>query len=125
MYEFFKHLHLTAILLSVVLFLLRFVLTLRSSDYLHKKWLKILPHIVDTLWLISAIVLCVSLSQYPFVDAWVSEKLLAFVMYFFMVTVALKLAKTLLMRFIGLIGALSWLAYAGMVAVTKHAYLFG
>jgi len=125
MYEGIKHLHLTVMLLSVLLFIFRFVLTLKSSPKLQQKWLKISPHIIDTLWLLSAVALCVMSKQYPFVDAWVTEKLLAFVMYLLMVTIALKLAKTMLMRFIGLLGALSWLAYAAMVAVSKNAFLFG
>jgi uncharacterized membrane protein SirB2 len=125
MYEMTKHLHLTFMLLSVLLFLTRFVLTLNASPILQKKALKIAPHIIDTLWIITAIGLCLMVQQYPFVNPWVTEKLLAFVMYFFMVTFALKLAKTHLMRLIGVVGALSWLAYAGMVAVTKHPYLLG
>ena len=125
MYEGIKHLHLSVMVLSVLLFIFRFVLTLQSSEKLQQKWLKVTPHVIDTLWLLSAIILCVMTKQYPFVDAWVTEKLLAFVMYMLMVTIALKLAKTKIMRFIGLLGALSWLAYAAMVAVSKHAFLFG
>ena len=124
MYEIVKHTHLTAIALSVVLFLLRFVLNAMQSPMLQKKWLKILPHIVDTVLLVSAATLCVLLKQYPFVDAWVTEKLLALVMYIFMVTLALKLGRTGFMRSIGLVGALSWIAYAGMVAVSKQPILF-
>jgi uncharacterized membrane protein SirB2 len=125
MYEMTKNLHLTFMLLSVLLFLTRFVLTLNASPILQKKALKIAPHIIDTLWIITAIGLCLMVQQYPFVNPWVTEKLLAFVMYFFMVIFALKLAKTHLMRLIGVVGALSWLAYAGMVAVTKQPYLVG
>lgn len=124
MYEAVKHIHLTAIALSVVLFLLRFVLNAMQSPMLQKKWLKILPHIVDTFLLVSAGTLCIILKQYPFVDAWVTEKLLALVMYVFMVTLALKLGRTGFMRGIGLVGALSWIAYAGMVAVSKQPILF-
>jgi len=124
MYEIVKHIHLTVIALSVVLFLLRFILNAKQSPMLQKKWLKILPHIVDTLLLLSAATLCVLLKQYPFVDAWVTEKLLALIMYIFMVTLALKLGRTSLMRGIGLVGALSWIAYAGMVAVSKQPILF-
>jgi uncharacterized membrane protein SirB2 len=124
MYEIVQHTHLTAIALSVVLFLLRFVLNAMQSPMLQKKWLKILPHIVDTLLLLSAATLCVMLKQYPFVDAWVTEKLLALVMYIFMVTLALKLGRSSFMRGIGLVGALSWIAYAGMVAVSKQPILF-
>ena len=124
MYELVKYTHLTTIVLSVVLFLLRFVLNTMQSVTLQKKWLKVVPHIVDTLLLVSAVTLCVMLKQYPFVDAWVTEKLIALVMYVFMVTLALKLGHTGFMRGIGLIGALSWIAYAGMVAVSKQPILF-
>lgn len=124
MYEIVKHTHLTAIALSVLLFLLRFVLNALQSPMLQKKWLKILPHIVDTLLLVSAVALCIMLQQYPFVDAWVTEKLMSLVMYIFMVTLALKLGRNGFMRGIGLVGAISWIAYAGMVAVSKQPILF-
>lgn len=125
MYEISKHLHQTFMLLSVLLFVARLVLTMKASPLLHKKVWKIAPHVIDTLWIISAIVLCLMVQQYPFVTPWVTEKLLAFAMYIFMVIFALKLAKTNLMRLIGGVGAISWLAYAGMVAVKKHPYLLG
>lgn len=124
MYEMVKHIHLTAIGLSVLLFLLRFVLTLTASPMLEKKWLKIVPHIVDTLLLLSAATLCVLIQQYPLVDAWVTEKLLGLLMYVFMVVLALKLARNGFMRVIGLVGAISWIAYAGVVAVSKQPLLF-
>jgi len=123
MYEMVKYIHLTTIILSVVLFLLRFALNTMQSHLLQKKWLKIFPHVVDTFLMLSAATLCVILKQYPFIDAWVTEKLLALVMYIFMVTLALKLGHTSFMRSIGLIGALSWLVYAGMVAVSKQPIL--
>jgi uncharacterized membrane protein SirB2 len=124
MYEVVKHLHLTAIVLSVLLFLLRFVLNITQSNMLEQKWLKILPQVVDTILLVSAAILCVMLKQYPFVNPWITEKLLALVMYVFMVTLALKLGRSSFMRGIGLVGALSWIAYACMVAVSKKAMLF-
>jgi uncharacterized membrane protein SirB2 len=123
MYEIVKHTHLTAIALSVLLFLWRFYLLSSQSQMLQKKWLKVLPHLVDTILIISALILCVLLKQYPFVDAWVTEKLLALLMYVFMVTLALRLAKTVLMRTVGVIGAISWIAYAGSVAISKQAHL--
>lgn len=124
MYEIVKHTHLTAIALSVLLFLVRFVLNALQSPMAQKKWLKIVPHIVDTVLLITVVTLCILLKQYPFVDAWVTEKLLALVMYIFMVTLALKLGRNGFMRGVGLVGALCSIAYAGMVAVSKQPILF-
>ncbi|MEP1445078.1 MAG: SirB2 family protein [Paraglaciecola sp.] len=124
MYEIVKHTHLTAIALSVLLLLLRFALNAVQSPMAQKKWLKIVPHIVDTILLITIVTLCILLKQYPFADAWVTEKLLALVMYIFMVTLALKLGRNGFMRGVGLVGALCWIAYAGMVAVSKQPILF-
>lgn len=124
MYEVFKHIHLTTIVLSVVSLLLRYLLNVMQSPMLQKKWLKILPHIVDSVLLASAVSLCVLLEQYPFVDGWVTEKLLALVMYVFMASLALKLGKTPFIRGMGLVGALSWITYAGIIAVSKQPILF-
>jgi uncharacterized membrane protein SirB2 len=124
MYAIVKHLHQTVIALSLALFLLRFIWTLGQSNMLQKKWVKILPHVIDTLLLLSAATLCVLIGQYPFVTPWVSEKLLALLMYIFMVVLTLKIAKTGFMRSVGFIGALSWLAFAGFVAVSKQALIF-
>jgi uncharacterized membrane protein SirB2 len=74
---------------------------------------------------VSAVTLCVLIEQYPFVNAWVTEKLLALLLYVFMVTLALKMARTVFMKYIGLLGAISWVAFAGMVAVSKQPILFG
>lgn len=125
MYTGIKHFHLLLIGLSVGLFLIRFILSEMKSPILQKKWLKILPHIVDTLLIVSAVTLCVLIEQYPFVNAWVTEKLLALLLYVFMVTLALKMARTVFMKYIGLLGAISWVAFAGMVAVSKQPILFG
>lgn len=124
MYAAVKHIHLTAIALSLLLFLLRFMWTVRGSHMLEKKWVKVLPHIVDSFLLLSAATLCILLSQYPFVTPWVTEKLLGLLMYLFMVILALKLAKTGFMRAVGLVGALSWLAFTALVAISKQPILF-
>lgn len=125
MYTGIKHFHLLLIGLSVGLFLIRFILSEMKSPILQKKWLKILPHLVDTLLIVSAVTLCVLIEQYPFANAWVTEKLLALLLYVFMVTLALKMARTVFMKYIGLLGAISWVAFAGMVAVSKQPILFG
>ena len=124
MYTAVKHIHLTAIILSLVLFIARFVLLWLKSSKLNSKLLKVLPHLVDTVLIVSAITLCVLLQQYPLVDAWVTEKLLALIMYVFMVTLALRLANNNFMRIIGFVGAISWVAFAGAVAMSKQAILF-
>ena len=55
MYAAFKHIHLLTVAISLGFFVLRGVWMLSGSALLQKKWVKILPHIVDTLLLVSAI----------------------------------------------------------------------
>lgn len=123
MYTAIKHIHLLAIVLSITLLTFRFVLTLKNSDLLQKKWLKITPHVVDTILLVSAATLCVIIAQYPLVHAWLTEKLIAVVVYIVLGFVALKLAKNNLQRWLAFAGALAMLAMIGKLAVLKQPFI--
>lgn len=120
MYMMAKHLHLTAVVLSILLFILRFVWSQFDANALQKKWLKIVPHIVDTVLLASAIWLCVILSQYPFVQSWLTFKVLGVIAYILLGLVALKWASSAAGRWLGFLGALGVLTATAMVAVTKQ-----
>lgn len=120
MYTFAKHLHLTAIALSFALFAVRFLLTLKQSDMLQKTWLKITPHIVDTVLLITIVILCVELSLYPFMNDWATSKLIGLVLYVLSVAFALKWARNNIMRAVGFAGAVAWLLVTGSIAVSKN-----
>lgn len=117
---FAKHLHLTAIALSFALFAIRFVLVMKSSPMLQKKWLKITPHIVDTLLIISIVMLCVELSVYPFANEWATSKLIGLVLYILSVAFALKWARNNVMRIVGFAGAIAWLTITASIAVSKN-----
>lgn len=124
MYMFVKHLHLTAVALSLSLFILRFVWSLRDSPMMQKKWVKIVPHVIDTVLLASALTLCFIIVQYPFVDAWLTEKVIGVVCYILMGLVALKWAKNNMTRWIGFVFALGCVVFSAKVAVFKQALLF-
>ncbi|MEG3768137.1 SirB2 family protein [Alteromonas sp. 14N.309.X.WAT.G.H12] len=124
MYMMFKHIHLTAIALSVFLFVLRFIWSQFSPSVLEKKWLKITPHIVDTILLLSALCLCVILNQYPFVQGWLTFKVVGLVAYILLGLFALKWARNAPLKWIGFIGALTWLGLIAKVAVTKQPLFF-
>jgi len=120
----FKHLHMTAALLSVLLFTLRFVWTLVGSEQLNKKWVKILPHVIDTCLLAFGLVLMMKLALNPFEQLWLGEKLLAVVAYIFTGYYTLKLARTRLMQVVGFVGALGWIVLVVKLAMTKTPVLF-
>jgi uncharacterized membrane protein SirB2 len=109
MYLIAKNLHLTAVILTFVLFLIRFVLLMRQSPLQHQKWLKILPHIAYTFLLITIVWLCVQLSIYPIVNGWASAKLAGLIFYVLSIFLALKWAKTNVWRIVGAVSVVFWL----------------
>ena len=120
MYMMAKHLHLTAVGLSILFFVFRFIWSQFDATALNKKWVKILPHIIDTVLLASAIWLCFILSQYPFVNAWLTFKVIGVVLYIVFGLFALKKAKTTLSKWGFFVAALLVLMATAMVAVTKQ-----
>ena len=97
---------------------------LRESDMLQQRWVKIVPHIVDTLLLASALVMVVWSAQYPFVQPWLTAKLIALVLYIVLGTVALKRGKTKAVRSWALVGAMLTFAYIVAVALTRQPWMF-
>lgn len=121
LYMSLKHIHLLSIALSVFLLTLRYILMMMDSSVLHKKWLKIMPHIVDTVLLASGITLIFITGFIPFTPAapWLTEKITCVLVYIALGFIALKLGKTKLIRSIAFFGALGWLYWAAHLAITK------
>lgn len=111
MYMMIKHLHLTIIVLTFVFFVINLVLTMKASDVAKNKFLKITPHILYTLFVVTFIYLVAvnPLELYPFVNGWASSKLAGFVFYVLSITLALKWAKNNMWRIAGAISAVFWL----------------
>jgi uncharacterized membrane protein SirB2 len=110
MYMMIKHLHLTIIVLTFVFFVINLVLTMKASDMAKNKFLKITPHILYTLFVVTFIYLTTVIELYPFVNGWASSKLAGFVFYVLSITLALKWAKNNMWRIAGAISAVFWLA---------------
>ena len=122
MYFALKHLHLTAVALSFTLFALRAFWMLRESPQLQRRWVKIVPHIIDTVLLVSALSLAWMLQQYPFVDSWLTAKVLALLAYIGLGTVALKRGRTRKIRILALAGAVLSAAYIVSVALSHQPF---
>lgn len=116
-----KHLHITFAALSGSFFLLRGVWMLLDSPLLQRRWVRIVPHVVDTLLLASALGLVFWSGQYPFVQNWLTAKVLALVAYIVLGTIALKRGKTKGIRTFALLAALATFAYIVAVALTRRA----
>ena len=123
-YMALKHIHLTTIAITFVLFSLRAFWMLMESPQLHKKWVKIVPHINDTILLLSAIGLAIMLHQYPFQAGWVTAKVLGLIAYIVLGTIALKRGRTKAIRVTAMVAAYLVFFYIIKVALTKMVWPF-
>ncbi len=120
MYLPLKHLHLTCITLSLILFVTRFYWRKQNPSMLQKKWVRILPHTIDTILLASAIGMAIIASINPFEQTWLAAKILALLAYIFAGTFAIKRASSPQAQNLSFVIALTCFAYILMVAFSKQ-----
>ncbi len=120
MYLPLKHLHLTCITLSLILFVTRFYWRKQNPSMLQKKWVKILPHTIDTILLASAIGMAIIASINPLEQTWLAAKILALLAYIFAGTFAIKRANSPQAQNLSFVLALTCFAYILMVAFSKQ-----
>lgn len=80
-YGTIRSIHLASAAASIMLFMLRGMLQLASVDWRRWRWLRIMPHVNDTLLLAAAIALTVMSGQYPLVQPWLTAKVIALFVY--------------------------------------------
>lgn len=119
-----RQLHITTAVVSILLFTGRFILLLRNSPRLDLRWLRVLPHINDTLLLTFAILLCFSISQAPLLTPWLSEKVSAVILYIISGMFALKWAKSRAGQVTWFFVSCLMFAYTANVAVNKNPLIF-
>jgi uncharacterized membrane protein SirB2 len=119
LYLALKHLHVTCVILSGSGFFLRGLWMLSDSPRLNQRWVRIFPHIVDTILLGSAISMAVISAQYPFVQNWLTAKVIGLLVYILCGAVALKRGKSKTTRTVFFGMALLAFAYIVTVALTR------
>lgn len=120
MYFAIKHLHVTCVVLSALGFLLRGYWMISGSPLLKSLPARVMPHVIDSALLLSAITLAVLIQQYPFEAAWVTAKVIGLLAYIVLGTVALKRGRTRSQRIAAFVAALSVYAWIVSVALTKN-----
>jgi len=118
-----KHIHLICITLSLLLFMLRGTWALYFPDKLNSRWVKVVPHVIDTALLVSGITLAILLQQYPFVDHWLTAKVIALCLYIGLGSYVMKGTATTVKRLWGFIAALGIFFYIVTVALNHHPLL--
>lgn len=118
-----KYVHVGCAILSVSGYFLRGVWMLRDSPMLRRLWVRVAPHVIDTLLLLSALLLAVRIGQYPFVHGWLTAKVLGVVAYIVLGSIGLKRGRTMGVRIAAWLAALIVFAYIVGVALTRSASL--
>lgn len=113
-----RSIHIATVGITLTLFLLRYAWMLGESPRLQARWVKIVPHVNDTVLLGSGIALALMIHQYPFVNAWLTAKLFALLAYISLGTLALKSARRKATRTASGLAALAVFAYLVMVAMS-------
>jgi len=114
-----KSLHVGCAALSIAGFFARGMLMLRGSRLLEARFVRVAPHVVDTVLLASALWLAWAIGQYPFVHGWVSAKVLALVAYVVLGSLALRRGRTRAVRLGAFVAALVVAAYIVSVGLTR------
>ena len=123
-YATLKSLHLTTIALSLALFVLRGLWMIAESPRLQARWTRIVPHVNDTVLLVSGISLAYTLGLSPLEHGWLAAKIVALLAYIVLGTIALKRGKTRGQRIAAWIAALLVFGYMVAVAVAHNPLPF-
>jgi uncharacterized membrane protein SirB2 len=120
MIEFYpqiKAVHVAAVIASGMLFLLRGLAVQLGAKWAMAAPLRYLSYSIDTVLLTAALMLVTILHQYPFVQGWLTAKVLLLIVYVVLGSFALKRGRTRAVRISCWIAAL--LVYLLIVSIAR------
>ena len=117
-YALLKHVHVTCVVTTLLLFVLRGTWMMQGTLQDKGRWVRVVPHVIDTTLLASAIAMVILLGQYPGTTGWLTAKVIGLLLYIAFGTAALKRGRTLPLRIAAFAGALVTFTYLVSVALT-------
>ncbi len=122
-YALIKMIHVSSVITSFLFFFMRGVWLIRESSILRQRWIKILPHVVDTILLTSAIALAYESHRTPVSDPWLTAKVSGLLVYIGLGMIAMRFGKTRRIRISAWVAAQCVFIYIVAVAITKSPVL--
>jgi len=119
-YVVIKQIHLAAVAITFMLFVLRGAWMMLDSPWLQRRWVRIVPHVNDTVLLAAGIWLAFFLRQIPGASGWLTAKLVALIAYIVLGMVALRRGHTKGQRIAAWVAALVVFGYIIAVALTRN-----
>jgi len=125
-YLILKALHVTSAAASLALFVIRSAWMMWAPERLRHRWVKVVPHLVDTVLLASAIALVWQLGGLVVLrtQSWLVAKIVALLIYIVLGSIALKRGPTLRIRVAAFFAAIAVFGYIVCVAIVKSPYAF-
>ncbi len=117
-----KIFHLTFVLLSILSFVGRVILSESHPAILKQKSIKVAPHIINTLLVISGITLVFQGGWLSTDYGWIIAKIVALLGYIGLGVITMHNRGAV--RWLAFVGAMASFAYISIVAVTKNAFFF-
>ena len=117
--EVIKTIHITCVALSFAGFFIRGIWMLMDSGLLKRRWVKITPQLVDTLLLVSAVILAIQLRYAPLEQPWLLAKIIALLVYIGLGLVALRFGRSRNIRLSAWLFGLVTFTYIVSVALTR------
>ncbi len=114
--------HIACVALSGTLFTFRGLLRIADSATANHRLLRVMSYLIDTALLVAAILLTLILRQYPFVESWLTAKVLLLALYIGLGIITLKRAHTRGARTAALIASLvTFVAIIGVAIAHRPA----
>ncbi len=114
-YPEIRQLHIACVTLSGTVFTARALLRIKGSNLVNHRALRITSYVIDTTLLLAGILLTLILHEYPFVNGWLTAKVLLLPVYILLGLLTLRYARTGRWTAVGMLAAL--LVYAAIIAV--------
>lgn len=118
-YASLKAIHLAAVALSLAGFFARGLATLRGAAWVRGRLARTVPHLVDSVLLVSALSLAWTWRAVPGAAPWLTAKVVGVVVYIGFGMVALRPGRPLPVRAVAWVAALATFGWIVSVAVTK------
>ncbi len=116
-----KIIHLTFILASLVSFIGRITLSQFNPEVLNNKFIKIAPHVIDTILLLSGITLVMQGGWLEGNYGWIESKVILLLCYVALGVMAMRFSGA--KRWLAFTGAIACYIFIFSIAITKNSFI--
>jgi uncharacterized membrane protein SirB2 len=115
-----KNFHIMLAYLTTLGFVVRGLWSMIDSPLRNQKWVKVVPHVIDTLLLVLGVTLAINIGA-SLTSGWLAAKLLGLLGYIGFGVLAMR-AGTVPLKVVGFVAALGCVLYMFAVAFTRSPW---